>query len=217
MRPKVAITTATFSAPNAPALERLLAAGLEVLGNPHRRKLSEAESCDLLGDASGVLAGTSPLSRTVLSAAPSLRVISRVGVGIDSVDVRAASEAGISVFVAAGTLPQSVAELTIGLMLDVLRRVSEADRQLRSGTWAPLMGGLLGGRTVGIVGLGSGRVQARLPARTPSVAASWLPTRCRRLPTSSTSTAFAWSSSTSSWPRPTWSPSTSRTSRRCTA
>jgi D-3-phosphoglycerate dehydrogenase / 2-oxoglutarate reductase len=159
---KVAITTASFAGPDEAPHRRLLAAGLEVLENPHGRRLTEQESCELLREAVGVLAGTSPLSSTVLAAAPGLRVISRCGVGMDSVDVDAAARAGISVYAAAGALPQSVAELAVGLMIAVLRRIGEADRQVRSGTWAPLMGSLLGTKTVGLVGLG--RVGSRLAA-----------------------------------------------------
>ncbi|MEW6154471.1 MAG: phosphoglycerate dehydrogenase [Actinomycetota bacterium] len=159
-RHKVAITTATFASPAEPPHQQLLAADLEVAVNPFGRKLTELESREFLQDAVGVIAGTSPLSASVLAGTPDLRVISRCGVGIDNVDLDAARQAGVSVYIAPGALPQSVAELTVGLMIDVLRRVSEADHQLRAGTWAPLMGRLLGGKTVGIVGLG--RVGRRL-------------------------------------------------------
>jgi D-3-phosphoglycerate dehydrogenase len=102
------------------------------------------------------LAGTEPITRAVLTAAKDyLRVISRVGAGWDNVDHDAAAELGMRVYRTSGVLTQAVAELTIGLMLAALRSITLQDRLLRQGIWQKRMGGLLQGKTVGIIGFGA--------------------------------------------------------------
>ena len=151
---RVAITTSSFAASTAPHRQRLKDAKIEVVENPYGRKLTEAESIVHLQDVVGVLAGTSPLNTTVLAAAPHLQVISRVGVGTDNVDLEYTKEKDIALYITPEAPSQAVAELTMGLILSSLRRIAEADRQLRAGVWKPLTGRLLHGKTIGIVGLG---------------------------------------------------------------
>lgn len=162
--PKVLITTSSFNVAAAASLARLKQAGYEIATNPHGRKLNEDEVAALLGDdVIGMVAGTEPLTRRVLSGARGLKVVSRCGIGLDSVDLAAAAELGIEVTNTPDAPSAAVAELTLGLILDQLRRISQADRQIRAGQWKPLMGGLLAARTVGIVGYGRiGRRVARL-------------------------------------------------------
>jgi D-3-phosphoglycerate dehydrogenase len=133
-------------------------ANLRFVVNPWGRKLQEAELASLLEEyrPAGLLAGTEPITRAVLSVAKDyLRVISRVGAGWDNVDHDAAAEFGMRVYRTSGVLTQAVAELTIGLMLAALRSITLQDRQLRQGTWQKRMGGLLQGKTVGIIGFGA--------------------------------------------------------------
>lgn len=162
--PKVLITTSSFNVAAVESLALLRQAGYEIVTNPHGRKLSEDEAAALLGDdVVGMVAGTEPLTRRVLSGARGLKLVSRCGIGLDSVDLAAAAELGIEVTNTPDAPSAAVAELTLGLMLDQLRRISQADRQIRAGQWKPLMGGLLAARTVGIVGYGRiGRKVARL-------------------------------------------------------
>ena len=108
----------------------------------------------LRGDIVGMIAGTEPLSRAVLQHAPTLKVVSRCGIGTDNVDLSAASELGIEVLNTPDAPSVAVAELTLGLILATLRRIAEADRAVRAGEWRPLMGRLLTGRVVGVVGYG---------------------------------------------------------------
>jgi D-3-phosphoglycerate dehydrogenase len=134
------------------------ASNLRFVVNPWGRKLTEEELLSLLQEhrPAGLLAGTEPITRAVLERAREyLRVISRVGAGWDNVDHDAAAELGIKVYRTSGILTQSVAELTIGLMLAALRSITLQDRQLRQGTWQKHMGGLLQGKTVGIIGFGA--------------------------------------------------------------
>jgi D-3-phosphoglycerate dehydrogenase len=139
-------------------------AGVELRTNPYRRKLTEDEAVEQLSDGVvGLVAGLEPLTARVLGSAPSLRAIARVGIGLDSVDLAAAERLGIEVMNTPDPPARAVAELTLGHILSLLRRISLVDRRLHAGTWSPEMGSLLSGRTVGFVGFGRiGRRLARL-------------------------------------------------------
>ncbi len=103
----------------------------------------------------GMLAGTESITRgTIEKACGFLKVISRVGVGWDNVDRDAAGSFGIRVYRTTGVLTQSVAELTLGLILSALRKISLHDRLIRENKWEKHMGSLLEGKTVGIIGFG---------------------------------------------------------------
>jgi len=95
----------------------------------------------------------------MIAAAPKLRLIQKIGVGVNTIDLAAAKARGIPVCNLPGTNSRAVAELTLALMLAVLRRVPRFDASLRSGVWIDLalQDGLgeLGGRVVGLVGYGS--------------------------------------------------------------
>jgi phosphoglycerate dehydrogenase-like enzyme len=95
----------------------------------------------------------------MIQAAPRLKLIQKIGVGVNTIDLDAARARGIPVCNLPGTNARAVAELTLGLMLSVLRRIPAFDRGMRSGVWTDtgLQDGLgeLGGRTVGLVGFGS--------------------------------------------------------------
>lgn len=100
-----------------------------------------------------------PCSAAMIGAAPRLRLIQKIGVGVNTIDLDAAKARGIPVCNLPGTNSRAVAELTLGLMLAAIRRVHRFDAGLRSGVWSdPILQdgiGELGGRTVGLVGYGS--------------------------------------------------------------
>jgi D-3-phosphoglycerate dehydrogenase len=132
--------------------------------NPHGRKLTEDEISDFLSTGVvGLIAGLEPLTRNVLQRATNLRVIARVGTGLDSIDLAAASELNIAVVNTPDATTDAVAELTLAHILNALRGVAAADRNIRAGSWSPFMGRLLKGKTVGIIGFGRiGRRVAQL-------------------------------------------------------
>jgi D-3-phosphoglycerate dehydrogenase len=152
----ILITTSSFGAGGDDLLVRLREAGLTVTLNPHGRKLSEAEVGRLLEEHRpvGMIAGIEPLTGRVLSDAPGLKVISRCGAGMDTVDLEAARRQGITVTATPDAVTIPVAELTMGLILGLLRHIHTADASIRRGEWERPMGTLLMGKTVGIVGLG---------------------------------------------------------------
>lgn len=131
---------------------------LQLVTNPLGRKLTDRELLELLEAHRpvGLLAGTEPITRAVLTAAKDyLRVISRVGAGWDNVDYEAATQFGIRVYRTVGVLTQAVAELTLGLMLAALRNITRHNHQLRQGVWQKRMGALLQGKIVGLIGFGA--------------------------------------------------------------
>lgn len=151
---KILISTSSFGAEDPRPLQVLEEKQIQYLLNPFGRKLSVPESIDLMREVDGLIAGTEILNRDVLSQAPKLKVISRVGVGMDSVDLEAAKDLGIKVINTADAHVDAVAELALAGILDALRRITWADRQVREKKWTKPMGSLLRGKTVGIVGLG---------------------------------------------------------------
>lgn len=152
---QVLISTSSFNLANFAQLEDLKTAGVEVKLNPFESRLTEDQVIELLGtDTIGLIAGLEPLTKNVLQSAKSLKVIARVGTGLDSVDLVAAKQLGISVLNTPDAPTKAVAELTVAHILGLLRHLSKADRQIRSGVWKGLMGSLLETKTVGLVGFG---------------------------------------------------------------
>ena len=150
----IAISTSSFGQIDSKPLEMLKQYGFEVRMNPHGRKIIENEIIELCENAVGLIAGTEILNKEVLSKLPDLKIISRCGVGIENVDSNALNKHSIRLFNTpfGPTLP--VAELTVGLILNLLRQVSIMDRDMRSGIWEKRMGNLLRGKKIGIIGLG---------------------------------------------------------------
>ena len=95
----------------------------------------------------------------MIAAAPNLKLIQKIGVGVNTIDLEAAKARGIPVCNLPGTNARAVAELTLALMLATLRRLPRFDATLRAGTWSDpaLQDGIgeLGGRVVGLVGYGA--------------------------------------------------------------
>ena len=102
-----------------------------------------------------VISRTAQLSAAAIAACPSLKVISKHGVGVSNIAVDAATHRGVPVYVTPGANAQSVAELTLGLMLAAARRIAHLDQELRAGRWTRAQDGLqLAGRRLGLLGFG---------------------------------------------------------------
>jgi D-3-phosphoglycerate dehydrogenase len=94
------------------------------------------------------------IDEKVLQRLPDLKVISKVGVGIDMIDLDAMQRHGVRLAWSRGTNARSVSELTLALMLTLLRHLPSATQLVRQGEWRQVQGSTLTGRTVGIVGFG---------------------------------------------------------------
>lgn len=153
---RILVTTSSFGSNDNELIPWIKSNGFEVILNPYKRKLTEAEVIDLISEYQpiGMIAGVEPLTRKVLERADNLKIISRAGIGMDSVDLDAAKELKIKVTNTpdAPTIP--VAELTVGMILSLLRRIHISDSGVRQKEWVRPMGNLLNGKTVGIVGCG---------------------------------------------------------------
>jgi len=150
----VFISTSSFAKYDSAPLRLLEDAGMDLHLNPYGRKLTPDECLHLYGDIDGLIAGTEALNAVVLNSAGNLKVISRCGVGMDNVDLEAARQRGIQVFNTPDAPTLAVAELTVGLILALLRRVPLMDRDIRGSKWQKRMGNLLCGKKVGIIGFG---------------------------------------------------------------
>ena len=161
---KLVISTSSFDVEGNSSLNHLVNSGMHIVRNSYKRKLTEDEAIELLGENTiGMIAGIEPLTERVFSSAKNLKVVSRCGAGLDSVELAAAKLHGISVFNTPEAPAQSVAELTMGLMLAALRRICQTDRLLRANEWPRMQGQLFAAQTVGIIGLGHiGKRVARL-------------------------------------------------------
>jgi phosphoglycerate dehydrogenase-like enzyme len=140
-------------------------AGVAFAMEPRLGERAPGELERAIAGATAVIASTDAFTADVFRACPELRLVARVGVGYDAIDVAAATAAGVAVCTTPGTNASSVADHALALMLAVLRRVAEHDAAIRAGAWprgpADLPGELTG-RTVGLVGYGRiGRLVAR--------------------------------------------------------
>lgn len=162
--PKALITTIPFGDKNRLPLELLEAAGIEYLINPLGRKLKEDELAEMVADFDVLIAGTEPITDKVMGRASKLKLISRVGIGLDSVDLLAAERRGIQVSYTPDAPAPAVAELAIGLMLSLLRSVHVSNVQMHRGEWHRYFGRRIPEVTIGIIGVGriGGRVLRRL-------------------------------------------------------
>ena len=118
---------------------------------------SEHELITACADADGILARLGTITGRVIGHAPRLRIIARHGVGVDAVDLAAATQRGVVVTTTGSENAAAVAEYTFALLLALVRNVLRADREMRGGAWsrAPLVGAELDGQVLGVVGLGA--------------------------------------------------------------
>jgi len=153
----ILITTSSFGLESSEPLNLMQTAEFKYIVNPYGRKLNEEELIALLSEHKPpyIIAGTETYNRRVLDIAkPFLKIISRCGVGIDGIDLSAANEFGVKIKNTPDAPTRAVAELTIGIILDVLRRISSTDRSIRNGKFDKFMGNLLFEKTLGIIGYG---------------------------------------------------------------
>lgn len=151
---RVFVTTVPFGTIDDTPLRLLAAASVDVVINPLNRRLRPEEIAPLIRDFPVVIAGTETYPREALDACPQLRAICRVGIGLDGVPLSHCEKRGVAVSYTPDAPSPAVAELSVGLMLDLLRGISTADRRLRTGEWQRVTGRRLSAMKVGIVGVG---------------------------------------------------------------
>ena len=151
---KTLITAQAFGSPRESAWKLLLANGCEVKAK--FGPLSAEELAQAIDGADATLCGPDAYTKELFQRpqAANLKIISRWGVGHDSIDVTAATKAGIIVAYTPGLLDDAVADYTFALLLTLARRTAEADASMKAGRWKALWGCDLAGKTLGIIGCG---------------------------------------------------------------
>jgi phosphoglycerate dehydrogenase-like enzyme len=164
---KVLITARGVQSAGEQALKLLRKAGCEIIFPPKFGPLKADDLTRALGGMDAVLASLDEYSAPLMSSsvAEKLKIIARWGVGYDSVDVTAATQNGIVVTYTPGLLDDAVADYTFALLLSLARRTHEAQAAMQRGEWKPVWGDDVGGKTLGIIGLGRiGKAVARRAA-----------------------------------------------------
>ncbi len=153
---KIFIASRSFGRVVNDGIELLQKEG-EIVRNPHGRALNSDELRESLMDAEAALLGNDVCDANVLGSAGRLKVVSRHGIGVDAIDLNAATENGIIVTNTPDVNTIAVADHTMALMLSLVRKIPDADASLKSKKWEGLkfLGRELAGKTLGIVGLGS--------------------------------------------------------------
>ena len=154
MARRVLITARAFWDHGAEAEATLKASGMEVVYTPTPGPLPEATLLPLLDGFDAVIASSDAYTANVFASNPGLQIVSRWGVGIDSIDLKAAAEMGVLITNCPGSMTDPVADYTFALLLSLARRIPEGDALIRTGGWGELTGVLVCGKTLGLIGLG---------------------------------------------------------------
>tara|TARA_Y100000590_G_scaffold20022_2_gene23398 strand:- start:8437 stop:9360 length:924 start_codon:yes stop_codon:yes gene_type:complete len=152
---KIGIATSSFGFLSDKPIKLLKSSGFKIKENHFNRKLNDSELINFGKDLLGIIAGTENYNANVLKNLPKLKAVSRLGVGIDNIDLNLAKKYGIEVLKTITSPGPAVAELVLGLMLNIARNINLHHQDLINNKWNKRMGTLLRGKTLGIVGLGS--------------------------------------------------------------
>jgi D-3-phosphoglycerate dehydrogenase len=162
MNAQVLIATRSFGSTSPRPWQVLAEAGCLTVQADMSQKMSEERLIGLLTDVDAAIIGVVPMTARVLEHAPQLKVVCAHGVGVDHIDLEAASRRGVVVANCPGANDQAVADLAIGLMVAVARQIPLADRDVRGAKWGRYEGSELWKKMLGLIGLGRiGRAVAR--------------------------------------------------------
>jgi D-3-phosphoglycerate dehydrogenase / 2-oxoglutarate reductase len=152
---RVLITTRSFRKTPGKHQDILSEAGCEMVNSPLDRPLEASELAELLPGIDAAILGVDQVSAEAFAKADRLKVISRYGVGVDRVDLTAATEKGVVVTNTPGGNTNAVAELTLAFMLALARNIPSHDRKIRhDDDWSLMKGVELAGKTLGLLGIG---------------------------------------------------------------
>ena len=150
----VLVTTRSFGREVPQPMERLQEEGIRILEWREGSGLEEADLRAKVAQADAWIVAFHPIGAALMDAAPRLRIIAKHGVGVDNIDIPAATARGIVVTTAPSANDQAVADLTMALLLSLLRRIPEANASVKAGRWERFLGCGLSGKVLGILGLG---------------------------------------------------------------
>jgi len=151
---KLFIATSSFGQYDQRPLELLKKLKIKYTLNPLSRKLSKTELIEHAQEYDHILAGTEKYDENVFLNLPKLKYIFRLGTGIDNINISIAKQKKIKVTSSKITPEKAVAELVVGMILTLLRKINAQDQNLKRNIWKKEMGFLLHKKTVGIIGYG---------------------------------------------------------------
>ena len=151
---KILITPRSLTDGENKNLKILKDAGYDLVFTTAGQLPSETELLKKLPDCVGYLAGVEPITPKVLEAGKKLKVISRNGAGYNNIHLEYAKKNNIIIKTTPGANSNGVAELTIGLILNLLRSIVFSNQKLKNGEWERRIGIELKGRTLGLIGCG---------------------------------------------------------------
>jgi D-3-phosphoglycerate dehydrogenase len=152
--PRIGISTSSFGIPDNSPLLMLKRSGIDIRMNPYGRRLNRSEAIEFVQDLDGLIAGLEPLDREVLESATHLKVIARVGIGMDNIDHEAAAELGIKVSNTPDPPSFAVAEMTVAALLSLVRDICGFSTSMKSGLWEKRVTASLKDMTVHLIGFG---------------------------------------------------------------
>jgi D-3-phosphoglycerate dehydrogenase / 2-oxoglutarate reductase len=163
---KVFVSTIPFASNNKLPLELMNDNKITYEINPFGRKITKEELAGIIPDFDGLIAGTEQIDESVLARAKNLKIISRVGIGLDGLDLNLMDKMGIVCTYTPDAPAPAVTELTLAYMLMLARDVGISNREMQRGVWERHFGFRLSEMTIGIIGAGriGGRVIRRLSA-----------------------------------------------------
>lgn len=151
---KILVSTFPFAKLNILPFEILNSLNVDFIVNPLNKKLTETELILLIKDVDILIAGTELISKKVIDAAPKLKLIARVGIGLDNIDLKYAKSKGIKITYTPDAPAPAVAELTMGLILTCLRKIHLVNDDMHQGQWNRYFGKRIGNLKVGLIGVG---------------------------------------------------------------
>ncbi|MEI6638435.1 MAG: hypothetical protein FDX02_09090 [Chlorobium sp.] len=155
MNDTIFVALSTFAAEDRRPLDLLESSGFPFRIHQTGKRITREELIRDGRDAKVIIAGVEPYDSLTLAQLPSLRCISRCGVGVDAIDLHEARKKGITVANTPGIPTEAVAELALSMILSLSRDLIRQTNLMRARKWERITGHLLEGRSVGIVGFGS--------------------------------------------------------------
>lgn len=151
---KVLISITSFSEHDSKAREMLEENNIELISNKENIKFTESKLLDLVSECDAIIAGTEKISEKVISSGKKLKIISRVGIGVDNIDLLSAKKNNVKVSYTPDVPAPYLAEMTIGIMLTMLRNLHISNLNMHRGIWSRYFGRSISNSTIGIIGYG---------------------------------------------------------------
>ena len=150
----VLITTLPFGKLDKASINLLKKNNINYYLNSKNKKFSRNELLKIIDNFDGIICGTDKIDRNIINKAKKLKIICRVGIGLNNLDLKSLKKSKIKVTYTPDAPTQAVAEYTIGLMIYLLRKINVSRKSLKKGKWLKIFGKNLNEAKIGIIGFG---------------------------------------------------------------